>query len=51
MDYIMPGYLVHHQLPKLAKMHVHQVGDAIQPYHPLSSPSTDAFNLLLHQSL
>ena len=38
MDYSMPGFPVHHQLPELAQTHVHQVGDAIQPstlYHPL----------------
>ena len=34
----MPGFPVHHQLPKLAQTHLHQVGDAIQPSHPLSSP-------------
>ena len=40
----MPGFPVHHQLPKLTQTYVHQVGDAIQPSHPLSSPSP-AFNL------
>ena len=45
IDCSMPGYLIHHQLPKLAKLHVYQVGDAMQPSHPLSSPSTSAFNL------
>ena len=35
----MPGFPVHHQLPELTQTHVHQVGDAIQPSHPLSSPS------------
>ena len=39
------GFLVHHQLPELAQIHVHQVGDAIQPSQPLSSPSPPAFNL------
>ena len=39
MDCSTPGFPVHHQLPKLAQTHVHQVGDAIQPSHPLSSPS------------
>ena len=34
-----PGFPVHHQLPELARTHVHRVGDAIQPSHPLSSPS------------
>ena len=42
---------VHHQLPELAKTHVHWVGDAIQPSHPLSSPSPLAFNLSQHQDL
>ena len=37
MDYSTPGFPVHHQLPKLAQTHVHRVGDAIQPSHPLSS--------------
>ena len=41
----MPGFLVHHQLPQLAQTHVHLVGDAIQPFHPLLSPSLPAFNL------
>ena len=36
---------VHHQLLKLAQIHVHRVGDAIQPSHPLSSPSPYIFNL------
>ena len=40
-----PGFPVHYQLPELAQTHVHQVGDAIQPSHPLSSPSPPAFNL------
>ena len=42
---------VHHQLPELAQTHVPQVGDAIQPSHPLSSPSPPAFNLSQHQGL
>ena len=40
---------VHHQLLELAQTHVHQVGDAIQPSHLLSSPSPPAFNLCQHQ--
>ena len=44
-DCRMPGFLVHHQLPELAQTHVHRVSDAIQPSHPLSSPSPPAFNL------
>jgi len=39
----MPGHPVHHQLPELSQAHVHQVGDAIQPSHPLSSPSPSIF--------
>ena len=45
MDRSMPGFPGHHQLPELAQTHVHRVGDAIQPSHPLSSPSPPAFNL------
>ena len=45
VDCSTPGFPVHHQLPELAQTHVHQVGDAIQPSHPLSSPSPPAFNL------
>ena len=47
MDCSMPGFLAHHQLPELAQTHVHQFGDAIQPF-PLSSPSP-TFNLSQHQ--
>ena len=47
----MPGFPVHHQLLELAQTHVHQAGDAIQPSHPLLSPSPSAFNLSQHQSL
>ena len=47
MDCSMPGFPVHHQLPKLAQTHVHWVSDAIQPSHPLLSPSPSAFNLSL----
>ena len=50
-DCSMPGLPVHHQLPELAQTHVHQVGDAIQPSHPLSSPSPPALNLSQHQGL
>ena len=38
-DCSMPGFLVHHQLPELAQIHVHRVSDAIQPSHPLLSLS------------
>ena len=48
MDYSMPGFPVHHQLPELAQTHVHQVGDAIQPSHALSFPCHPAFNLSQH---
>ena len=51
MDCSTPGLPVHHQLPELAQTHVHQVGGAIQPSHPLSSPSPPAFNLSQHQGL
>ena len=49
MDCSTQGFLVHHQLPELAQTHVHQVSDAIQLSHPLSSPSPPAFNLSQHQ--
>ena len=45
----MPRFPVHHQLPELTQIHVHRVSDAIQPSHPLSSPSPPAFNLSQHQ--
>ena len=41
----------HHQLPEFTQTHVPQVGDAIQPSHPLSSPSPPAPNLSQHQGL
>ena len=50
MDCSTPGLPVHHQLPEFTQTHVHWVGDAIQPFHPLSSPSP-AFNLSQHQGL
>ena len=46
-----PGFPVHHQLPELTQTHIHQVGDAIQPSHPLSSPSPPAYNPSQHQGL
>ena len=49
MDCSMPGLPVHHQFPELAYTDVHGVSDAIQPSHPLSSPSPPAFNLCQHQ--
>ena len=51
MDCSTPGFPVHHQLLKLTQTHVHRVGDAIQPSHPLSSPFPPAFNLSQHQGL
>ena len=51
MDCSMPGLPVHRQLPAFTQTHVHQVGDAIQPSHPLSSPSPLALNLSQHQGL
>ena len=49
MDCSMSGLLVHHQLLELAQTHVHRVSDAIQPSHPLWSPSPPAFNLSQYQ--
>ena len=43
MDYSTPSFPVHHQLLELTQTHVYQVGDTIQPSHPLSSPSPPAF--------
>ena len=51
MDCSTAGFPVHHQLPELAQTHVHRVSDAIQPSHPLSSPSLPAFYLAQHQGL
>ena len=51
MDYTTPGFAVHHQLPELAQTHIHRVGDAIQPSHPLLSPSPPAFSLSQYQGL
>ena len=51
MNCRMPGFPVHHQLPELAQTHVHQVSDAIQTSHPLSSPSPPAPNRSQHQGL
>ena len=51
MDCNTTGFPVHHLLLELAQTHVHQVGDAIQPSHPLLSPSPPAFNLSQHQGL
>ena len=51
MDYSMPGFPVHHQLPELAQTHVHWISDAIQPSHPLSPPFPPALSLSQHQGL
>ena len=51
MDCSMPCLPVYHQLPEFTQIHVHWVSDAIQPSHPLSSPSPPAFNLSQHQGL
>ena len=49
MDFSTPGFHVHHQVLELAQTHVHRVGDAIQPSHPLPSLFLPAFNLSQHQ--
>ena len=51
MDCSMPGFPVHHQHPESTQTYVHRVDDAIQPSHPLSSPSPPIFNLSQHQGL
>ena len=51
MDCSTQAFPVHHQPPEIAQTHVHQVSDAIQPFHPLSSPSTPTFNFLPPQGL
>ena len=51
MNHSTPGFPVHHQLPEFTQTHVHRVGDAIQPSHPLSSPFPPAPNPSQHQSL
>ena len=51
MNCSTPGLPIHHQLPQFTQTHVHWVGDAIQPPHPLSSPSPPALNLSQHQGL
>ena len=47
----MLGFPVHHQLLEFTQTHIHRVSDAIQPSHPLLSPSPPAFNLFQHQGL
>ena len=51
MNHSTPALPVHHQLPESTQTHIHWVGDAIQPSHPLSSPSPPALNLSQHQDL
>ena len=51
MNRSTPGLPVHHQLPEFTQTHIHRVCDAIQPSHPLSSPTPPAPNLSQHQSL
>ena len=51
MNHSTPGLPVHHQLPESTQTHVHRVGDAIQPSHPLSFPSPPALNLSKPQGL
>ena len=51
MDCSMPGFPVPHHLPEFAQVHVLWVGDAIQPFHPLSPSSPSAFNVSQHQGL
>ena len=50
-DCSTPGFPVYHQLPEFTETHVHWVSDAIQPSHPVSSPSPLTFNLSQHQGL
>ena len=51
MDCSTPGLHIHHQLPELGQTHVRWVDDAVQPSHPLSSPSPPAFSLSQHEAL
>ena len=51
MNHSTPGLLVYHQLLEFTQTHVHRVGDAIQPSHPLSNPSPPVPNPSQHQSL
>ena len=51
MNRSTPGLPVHHKPPEFTQTHVHRVGDAIQPSHPLSSPFPPAPNLSQHQGL
>ena len=51
MNCSTPGLPIYHQLPEFTQIHVHWFSDAIQPSHPLSSPSPPAFKLFQHQGL
>ena len=51
MNHSTPGLPVHHRLPEFTQTHAHRVGEAIQPSHPLSSPSPPALNPSQHQGL
>ena len=51
MDYSTPGFPVYHQPLEFTQTHVHRVGDAIQPSHPLLSPFPPTFTLSQHQGL
>ena len=51
MECSTPGLTVHHQLQEFTQTYVHHISDAIQPSHPLSSPSPPALNLSQHQGL
>ena len=51
MDCSMPGFPVYHQFPEPTQTHLHYISDAIQPSHPLLSPSPPSFNLSQHQGL
>ena len=50
-DCSAPGFPVHHHLPEFAQTHLHRVGYAVRPSHPLSSPSLLAFHLSQHYDL
>ena len=51
MDYSTPGFPGYHKLPEPTQTHVHRISDAIQPSHPLLSPSPPVFNISQHQGL
>ena len=51
MDYNMPGSPILHHLPEFVQTHAYSVGEAIQTFHPLSSPPSTAFNLSKEQGL